>query len=79
MVGMSNSGRDSNGSQFYITTVKTQWLDNKNVIFGMLLEGKDVVKQIEKQGTYGGKPSSSIKIIDCGEDPLKDEDKEVHY
>ena len=79
MLAMSNRGKNSNGSQFFINTVKTQWLDGKNVIFGMVLEGKDVVKSIEKHGTYGGRPTDEIVIVDCGEQPLEPEDKKVHY
>lgn len=79
MLAMSNSGRDSNGSQFFITTVKTQWLDGKNVIFGMVLDGDKGIEKIEKTGTYGGKPKTVTKIVNCGETPLLPEDKEIHY
>lgn len=79
MLAMSNSGKDSNGSQFFITTVKTQWLDGKNVIFGMVLEGERGMRKIEKTGTYGGKPKSVSKIVDCGVAPLEPEDMKVHY
>ena len=80
MLAMSNNGRrNSNGSQFFVTTVKTQWLDGKHVIFGFVLEGREFVEQMEEHGTYGGKPSASIEIVACGEEPLKPEDKEVHY
>jgi peptidylprolyl isomerase len=66
-------------SQFFVTTVKAQWLTGKHTIFGMVLHGSDVVKEIEKYGTYGGKPRATITIVDCGEEPLQDEDKEPHY
>jgi peptidylprolyl isomerase len=79
MVAMSNAGKDSNGSQFFITTVKAQWLDGKHVVFGMVLEGRDHVEESERWGTYGGKPQGSVEIVNCGEEPLKPEDKQVHY
>jgi peptidylprolyl isomerase len=80
MLGMSNRGRPhSNGSQFYINTVKTSWLDGHYVLFGMVLEGTHVVKDIEGYGTYGGTPTGRVEIVKCGEAPLKPEDKEVHY
>jgi peptidylprolyl isomerase len=79
MLAMSNTGRNSNGSQFFVTTVKTQWLDGKHVIFGMVVDGEKAVKKIEKTGTYGGKPKEVSTIVNCGEAPLEPEDKEVHY
>jgi cyclophilin family peptidyl-prolyl cis-trans isomerase len=79
MLAMSNSGRNSNGSQFFVTTVKTQWLDGKHVIFGMVVEGERAIEKLEKTGTYGGKPTSVSTIVNCGEAPLEPEDKEVHY
>jgi len=66
-------------SQFFVTTVKAQWLTGKHVIFGTVLEGKDVVGEMEKYGTYGGKPRGVVTIVECGEEPLQKEDKEPHY
>jgi peptidylprolyl isomerase len=75
MLAMANSGKkNTNGSQWYINTVKTQWLDGKDVVFGMVLEGKDVIAQIEKTGTNGGIPLSKIIVADSGSLPTLPED-----
>lgn len=69
--------RNSNGSQFFINTVKTQWLDPKHyVVFGIVLEGEETVLRIEKEGTNGGHPKRKINIVDSGVLELTEEDKE---
>ncbi|KKK13640.1 cyclophilin family peptidyl-prolyl cis-trans isomerase Cyp2 [Aspergillus ochraceoroseus] len=57
----------SNGSQFFITTVKTSWLDGAHVVFGKVVSGMDVVQQIEKLGSSSGKPSKTVVIKSSGQ------------
>jgi len=66
-LSMANSGPNTNGSQFFITTVKTTWLDGKHVVFGKVIQGMDVVKLVERQGTKGGNPKQRIVITNSGE------------
>jgi cyclophilin family peptidyl-prolyl cis-trans isomerase len=67
---MANKGPNTNGSQFFINTVKTSWLDNKNVVFGMVLEGFGFVDDIEAIGTNSGWPNVEVTIESSGELPV---------
>ncbi len=71
LLSMANSGPNTNGSQFFITTVPTDWLNGRHVVFGRVLEGMDVVKKIEAQGSPQGRTRVPIKITKSGE--LKEE------
>ncbi|GAB2611144.1 peptidylprolyl isomerase [Streptomyces capparidis] len=66
LLSMANRGRNTNGSQFFITTVVTSWLDGAHVVFGEVVEGYDLVKRIESQGSQSGTPRTRITIADCG-------------
>ncbi|KAJ1493793.1 cyclophilin-like domain-containing protein [Baffinella frigidus] len=67
VLSMANSGPGTNGSQFFLCTVKTSHLDGKHVVFGQVAEGMDVVKALEGKGSQSGKTSAECKISDCGQ------------
>jgi peptidylprolyl isomerase len=72
-LSMANAGPNTNGSQFFICTVATAWLDGRHVVFGRVLEGLDVMKKVEGAGSQSGTPSMTVTIIDSGE--LDEEDE----
>jgi peptidylprolyl isomerase len=67
LLSMANRGKNTNGSQFFITTQPTSWLDNKHVVFGRVVSGMDVLRKMEKQGSGGGSVSKAVRIVDSGE------------
>ena len=67
VLSMANAGPNTNGSQFFITTVATQWLDGKHVVFGRVCSGLDIVRLLEKHGSRTGQTSQPCSIKSCGQ------------
>ena len=67
LLSMANAGPDTNGSQFFITTVPTPWLNGRHVVFGQVISGFDLVKQMELKGSSSGRTSQMMYIKECGQ------------
>ena len=68
LLSMANAGPNTNGSQFFLTTAVTSWLDGKHVVFGRVIEGMEVVTAIEAVGSGSGTCRQKVTIADCGEE-----------
>lgn len=69
ILSMANAGPNTNGSQFFICTDKTAWLDGKHVVFGTMTSGEETLAAMEAQGSQSGRTKASVEIVDCGELP----------
>merc|ERR1711937_558365 len=67
ILSMANAGPNANGSQFFMCTAKTSWLDGKHVVFGQIVEGMDVVKAVERVGTQSGTTKQKVMVAASGQ------------
>mmetsp|Transcript_17269 Transcript_17269/g.24293 ORF Transcript_17269/g.24293 Transcript_17269/m.24293 type:complete len:166 (-) Transcript_17269:156-653(-) len=67
ILSMANAGKNTNGSQFFLCTAETAWLDGKHVVFGKVVQGLDVVRTIESVGSESGKTSVKVMISSSGQ------------
>ncbi|MBO8085514.1 peptidylprolyl isomerase [Marichromatium gracile] len=65
MLSMANAGPDTNGSQFFITVAPTPWLDGKHVVFGQVVDGIEVIKAMEAEGSRSGRTRTAVMLEDC--------------
>ncbi|CAD8064613.1 unnamed protein product [Paramecium sonneborni] len=72
-ISMANAGPNTNGSQFFITTADTHWLNGKHVVFGKVIENMELVKKIEAQGSQSGQPKSKVLFATCSAEVVTDE------
>ncbi len=66
-LSMANAGPNTNGSQFFICTADTNWLDGKHVVFGRVIDGLPIIQKMEAVGSRGGQTSKPVAIADCGQ------------
>ena len=63
---MANAGPNTNGSQFFVCTAQTPWLNGKHCVFGKVTKGIELIQKIESYGSEMGRPSAEVTIADCG-------------
>merc|ERR1712078_290424 len=66
ILSMANAGPNTNGSQFFICTVQTSWLDGRHVVFGKVIDGMDIVQKVEAVGSSSGTPQKTVVVSDSG-------------